>query len=129
MMKMIHGMHHHIQTVYGDSQQSASCHTWNTPIARIGQGNGAGPSIWAAVSSPMFKIMQQDSFYALLMGAISRHSCQVAGFAFVDDTDLCVTHPSNKANQVVEHMQQSISHWEGLLWAMGGALVPEKCFW
>jgi len=42
-----------------------------TPIAGIVQGNGAGPAIWAAVSSPMFKIMRQDGFYALKQGAIS----------------------------------------------------------
>jgi len=32
----------------------------------IGQGNGTSPSIWAAVSSPMFDIMCQDGFYTLM---------------------------------------------------------------
>jgi len=44
---------------------------WEAPIAGIGQGNGAGPAIWAVVSSPMFEIMQQEGFYALIQGAIS----------------------------------------------------------
>jgi len=57
--------------MYGNSSQSASQHTWATPIVGIGQGNGAGPAIWAAVSSPMFEIMQQEGFYALMQGAIS----------------------------------------------------------
>jgi len=26
-------------------------------------------------------------------------------------------------------MQSSVDHWEGLLWAMGSTLVPNKCFW
>jgi len=26
-------------------------------------------------------------------------------------------------------MQNSITNWEGVLCTMGGALVPEKCFW
>jgi len=43
--------------VYGNSSQSASQTTWAMPIAGIGQGNGNGPSIWAAVSLPMFDIM------------------------------------------------------------------------
>ncbi len=51
------------------------------------------------------------------------------GFAFVDDTNLCVTHPSNCIKQVAQHMQGSVSTWEGLLRATGGALVPDKCFW
>ncbi len=129
MTTTIHGMNHHIRTIYSNSQQSANRNLWAAPIAGIGQGNGAGPSIWAAVSSPMFEIMRQEGFYALLQGAISLQSCTIAGFAFVDDTDLCVTHPTDKANQVAAHMQKAVTLWEGLLRATGGALVPEKCFW
>jgi len=122
-------MHHHICTAYGDSHQAAGWHTWNTLIAGIGQSNGAGSPIWEAVSSPMFEIMCQDCFYALLMGAISHQQCQISGFAFIDNTDLCMTHPSNSVDLVVHQMQLSVNHWEGLLWAMGGVLVLEKCFW
>jgi len=77
----------------------------------------------------MFEIMRQDRFYALLLGAISQQSRKIAGFAFVDDTDLCVTHPSNQPEQVLNQMQQAVTNWEGLLRVTGGALVPEKCFW
>jgi len=117
------------QDHYGDSHQSTSCNTWDTLIAGIGQGNGAGPPIWAVVSSSMFDIMRQDGFYALLVGAISQHQHWIVGFAFVDDTNLCITHHSDDAEQVLQHMQQLVTHWEGLLWAMGRALVLEKCFW
>jgi len=105
MIKTIHGMNHHIRMAFGDSQQSASRSTWATPIAGIGQGNGAGPPIWAAVSSPMFEIMCQDGFYALLVGAMSHAHWIISGFAFVDDTDLCITHPSDQVQMVVDHMQ------------------------
>jgi len=102
---------------------------WATPIAGIGQGNGAAPAIWAAVSSPMFTIMHQEGFYAFLQGAISLQQRRITGFTFVDDTDLCVTHPLDNAEQVALHMQQVVSNWEGRLRATGGALVPDKCFW
>jgi len=92
MLSTIHGMHHHIHTAFGDSTPAAGRTTWNTPIAGIGQGNRAGPSIWAAVSLPMFDIMRQDRFYALLMGAISQIQWKITGFAFVDDTNLCHPH-------------------------------------
>jgi len=59
-------------------------------MAGIVQRNGAGPHIWAAVSSPIFDIMQSDGFYAHLMLAISAKEKKLVGFAFVDDTDLCV---------------------------------------
>jgi len=129
MLTTIHGMNHHIRTAFGDSTQAAGRSTWNTPIAGIGQGNGASPSIWAAISSPMFGNMRQDGFYALLMGAISKLQRKFSGFAFVDDTDLCITHMSDDSKQVVQQMQKAVTQWDGLLWASGSALVPEKCFW
>jgi len=98
-------MQHHIHTAYGDSKQAASRKNWNKPITGIGLGNGMGPPIWAAVSSPMFDIMQQDGFYALLTGAISCQQRKILGFTFVNDTDLCVTHTSDSAQNVVQQMQ------------------------
>jgi len=71
MITMIHKMDHHIHTTFGDSKISASRATWQALIAGIGQGNGAGPQIWAAVSSPILDIMQRDGFYAHLIMAIS----------------------------------------------------------
>jgi len=53
----------------------------------------------------------------------------MAGFAFVDNMDLIVNDPTNKANKVHGKMQQSLSLWYGLLQATGGDLVPDKCFW
>jgi len=122
-------MNHHIHMAYGDSQQSANGNSWGKPIAGIGQGNSASPPIWAAVSSPMFNVMRQDGFYTLLIGAISHQQRKVVDFAFVDDTNLCVTHQSNQVEQVVSQKQKAVTYWEGLLQAMGGVLVLEKCFW
>jgi len=54
---------------------------------------------------------------------------EVLQVCFIDDTDLCITHNSDSTQQVIRQMQQAVTHWEGLLRAMGGMLVPEKCFW
>jgi len=124
-VKMIHSMNHHICMAFGNSQQAAwplATHnkaagrqTWKTPIAGIGQRNGAGLPIWAAVSSPMFDRMHQEGFYALLMGTILCQHHKISGFAFIDNTDLCVTHKSNTVEKAIQHMQWSVNHWEGLL--------------
>jgi len=53
----------------------------------------------------------------------------MAGFAFVDDTDLIVTDETNEEIQVARKMQESLNLWHRLLQATGGNLVPEKCFW
>jgi len=129
MITTIHDMQHHIRTTFGDSAQAATRQSWQAPIAGIGQGNGAGPQIWAAVSSPMIEIMRSDGFYAQVVSAISLISRQIVGFAFVDDTDLCVFGQHVHSQNVATEMQRSVNHWEGLLRATGGALVPTKCFW
>ncbi len=72
MITTIHEMNHHVHTTYGDSNTSASRSSWQAPIDGIGQGNGAGPHIWATVSSPMFDIMRLDGFYAHVVTSISR---------------------------------------------------------
>jgi len=122
-------MEHHSWTTYSDSVTSSSRKSWQALIAGIGQGNGARPHIWAAVSSPMLNVMCTDGFYAHMITSISCMSTKLIGFAFVDDTDLCVHGPHIMSQNVTIKMQHSVDHWEGLMRATGGALVPTKCFW
>jgi len=129
MIMTLHDMEHHIQTIFGDSKAVASRATWQLPIAGIGQGNGAGPHICMVVSSPLLDIMRKDGFYAHMIGAILHLEKKLVGFAFVDDTDLCVYGQHITSNNVRQSMQQSVDNWAGLLQATGGALVPNKCFW
>jgi len=53
----------------------------------------------------------------------------MAGFTFVNDTDLIVMDDTNEETKVTLKMQNSLQLWHGLLQATGGDLVPEKCFW
>jgi len=129
MVSTIHGMQHHVCSTYGDSTISQGRKQWDSPIAGIGQGNGASPHIWVAVSSPLFQILAQEGFLATVICAISKLKYTTVGFGFVDNVDLCITIPNGSSEQVVQQMQKSINTWAGLLRATGGALVPDKCFW
>jgi len=44
---------------------------WLDPVTRIGQGNRAGPQIWAVVSTPLFKILHQEGFVTMVIYALS----------------------------------------------------------
>jgi len=125
MLETICGMRHHTRMVHGDSQCFASQSTWAQLVTSIGQGNGAGPAIWGSL---LFDIMKADDFLALVICAMTNLETSTRGFAFVDDTDLCVS-GMVMAEQTVTHMQQLVTNWEGFLHTTGGALVPEKCFW
>jgi hypothetical protein len=48
---------HQVRTGYGDSSTSYGGPNWTTPMHGIGQGNGAGPAIWAVLSSPLLNIL------------------------------------------------------------------------
>jgi len=129
MVSTIHAMQHHVQSLYGNSTQSQGCQQWDAPITGIGQGNGAGPQIWAAVSSPLFQILTQDGFIVQIVCAISGHKVEIAGFGFIDNMDLCIVGSQQQGNTVVPLMQELLKTWAGLLRVTGGALVLDKCFW
>jgi len=71
MTSTLQAMTHHVQTASGDSATGASCKHWNKPVAGIGQGNGMGPQIWAAVCTPLFKLLCTDGF-------VSKNSCAIS---------------------------------------------------
>jgi len=129
MVSTLAQLQHHVRSAYGNSTNAQGQTTWPEPVTGIGQGNGAGPQIWAAVSTPLFAILRQEGFVATVICAISLQCRESSGFAFVDDTDLIVTDPSNNEQKLAEKMQNSLTLWHGLLKATGGDLVPEKCFW
>ncbi len=72
--------------------------------------------------------MQEDGFLATVICAMTNQECSFSGFAFVNNTDLCVSGQIN-ATQTARCMQNSITNWAELLHTTGGALVLEKCFW
>ena len=73
MVGTLHGMKHHVWSTYGDLQVAQGCKEWGKLIAGIGQGNGVGPQIWAAVSTPLFQILAEEGFLAKVICTISRH--------------------------------------------------------
>jgi len=77
----------------------------------------------------MFQIMLSDGFYMNIVAAISRRAKTLVGFAFVDNTDLCIHGPHITSNNVQLAMKNSVDHWEGLLHATSSTLIPSKCFW
>ena len=129
-LKPIQQLRHYIRSVYGDSTRSFSAMSGDLPAHGIGQGNGAGPAIWAVVSTPIFNSMRQRG-YGIYVRSPSGADFFFVGYAFVDDTDLVVNDPSPQATAatVISRLQTSINFWEASLRASGGALVPSKCHW
>ena len=131
MFECIQKMDHYIRTTYGDSDISYSSKFSSIPFQGVLQGNGAAPSIWVAVSTPLLNMMRSANHGMNIISAITKQQYNVVAFAFVDDTDLVQGNLENcniTADEVMDEMQEAILRWEGGLKATGGALVPAKSF-
>jgi hypothetical protein len=96
----------------------------------IGQGNGAGPAIWAVLSTPLLNLLRSEGFGCEFLSPISRETISFVGYAFVDDTDVIVSNSRmNSFQDTLSTLQMAVDTWEGGLKATCGALVPEKTFW
>jgi len=102
MIHTLAHLNHHISTTFGDSEIAQGYNTWKESIASIGQGNGARPQIWVAVSTPLFNIMCHIGFVAKFICTLLHQHKVLAGLAFVNDTDLIVNNRNNKPANVIE---------------------------
>lgn len=129
MLKAIQQLRHHIRTAYGDSDTFQEPKGTSDIVHGIGQGNGAGPAIWLAISTVLFDTLRNEGYGADICQAIDGDVKRAVGFAIVDDTDLIQDSPNDDILSVKTKMQEALDLWEGALRASGGALVPSKSFW
>jgi hypothetical protein len=52
---------HQVRTGYGDSKVSYGGTNWVIPLHGVGKGNGAGPAIWAVVSTPILYLLNSKN--------------------------------------------------------------------
>ena len=83
MFSTIQELTHTVRSVHGDSTRSYSGKLWGVPIHGTGQGNGASPSIWAVVSTPILNMLRKEGYGAIFELPITHEQCWVVGFAFV----------------------------------------------
>ena len=101
MFSTLQNLEHTIRTAYGDSNQSYGGNVWVVPLpgmamgnknegpqSGIGQGNGAGPTGWAVISTPMLDIMWKQGHCTMFKAFISDSKIKFVGFAFVNNKDL-----------------------------------------
>jgi len=90
MFTTIQNLEHRIRSVNGDSTLGFSGRLWAVPIGGVGQGNGAGPQIWALVSTPVLHMLRSEGLGAFFEASVSGDRLFFVGYSFVDDTDLVV---------------------------------------
>jgi hypothetical protein len=133
MFLTIQKLEHYIRTIFGDSETyfggDKDVDLYAVPMSTTGQGNGAGPQIWALVSTPILNMLRAEDLGMAFRCTLSGEKVGFVGYSFVDDTDLGICGDHANYLEVVEDMQRSMNYWEGGLRATGGAIAPEKTFW
>ena len=132
MLKTIRKLKHAVRTVYGDSDQTFGGEDWRylDPLHGIGQGNGAGPAIWAVVSSVLFDYVREKGYGAKICSPLSQLALHIAGMGFVDDTDIVqLGFASDDYWAVANKLQEALTLWENGAVTSGGLLVPKKSWY
>jgi hypothetical protein len=78
----------------------------------LGQGNGAAPTGWAAVSHPIINMMCRAGYGATFLSALTGAVVSFVCYAFVDDTVLVHTRPGLAADgcELIPDMQGAVDH-------------------
>ncbi len=129
MFKVLQEATYKICTAYGDSTKTCSSPRL-IPFQGCGQGNGAGPASWVAISVVIIQMLYRAGFGLSINSAILGTLMAIACFGFVDDTD--VIHSSDDVNTpgktIAAEMQDVVDMWEGGIRATGGGLEPSKSY-
>ena len=121
---------HRVRTGFGDSE-AAFFPPSDKSFQGCGQGNGAGPTIWVAISSILIDTIKAKGFGCEFLSALDKCLEAAECFCFMDDTDLvqAALDPQSTALAILSKVQQALSLWSGSVRATGGAINPEKSFW
>ena len=127
MLRPIRKLQHTIRTAYGDSRQTYGGDSWERDPSGICQGNGAGPAIWALVSSPLLQMLREAGYGAKIHSAIGSTFLHLSGFAFVDDADTVQTGQLGETTeQIMQKAQAQLTLWEEGIRATGGGIEGTK---
>ena len=98
---------------YGVSKQTYGTNM-AIPYQGVGQGNGAGPAIWAVISTVIIAIMMATAGHGFhLLSAITKTLITMICYAFVDDTDVIQSacDVNQKGEAVVPLMQSAVHRY------------------
>ena len=127
MLEPIRRLTHKIRTAYGDSEIEYGGDNWKRDPSGICQGNGAGPAIWALVSSPLLSMLRDAGFGAKLHSAIGDTFLHLSGFAFVDDADtIQAGELGEDTPSILQKAQQQLNLWESGIRSTGGGIDGDK---
>ena len=129
LFEVLQKARHEIKTSYGVSAPVYG--DKETAISGIGQGNGLGPTLWALISSIIFKMCKARGHKMNMTTAISKQEISFIGFAFVDDADLVAgaEDVNTPRATMIARFQAMTTCWNGRIPDSSGLIALEKTRW
>ena len=104
--------------------------TLSSLILGVLQDSRVAPCIWLSISCILLHALSTHTTGFLAMCPCYSKTSKHPGEAFLDDTDLWLTSTSSSSNgTLISSMQMVAQLWEHLLYASGGFLAIQKCFY
>ena len=119
-----------IRTTFGDSNivyGGEDIGNWENEPQGVLQGNTAGPDIWSALSSVMFKVLHSRSFAENIVSSITKQVFTLVGFSYVGYCDLIQS--GTQPIEVLASIQSLINSWGSIMEVTGGAISTGKSWW
>ena len=129
IFRTLQALQHHVRTAFGE--RSSGYSALQIPLHGVGQGNGAGPAIWLAITTPLITMLRQAGFGLQLTTPITNERSNLSCFVYVDDAD-SIHSPDGQnqnTNNITEDMQRMLDTWAGALHATGGMIEATKSYW
>ena len=129
MFRTIQRLIHRIHTAFGLSECTFGglSSKYKKPLQGMGQGNGAGPSIWSILSSTVFNQLRNRGFSTSFCYSLSMGLYQLCGFSYMDDCDLIAD--GEDVKEVHSKLGSMLNMWDELMEVNGEAIAPDKCWW
>jgi hypothetical protein len=119
---------YYLKTQQGISTSSYSNETG--PVYGNGQGAGDSPSQWSQESAMLFQIYQELATGATMSNRNGTPIVDIHMTAFADDTNLLGNNDGqrkHRADDMIEELKLSFTHWNRLLHATGHSMELSKC--
>jgi hypothetical protein len=122
-------LNHHVRTAFGERARGYGA--LHIPLHGVGQGNGAGPAIWLAITIPLISMLRKAGFGLHVVTPISKEETSLACFVYVDDVDSIHSpiQPGITASEIAADMQCMLDTWSAGLHATGGMIEWKKSYW
>ena len=128
LLNTMQTMQYVLKTGFGESTETYGG-TADAPNSGLGQGSGASPPGFLALSSLIVNAYRRLGHGARVLSSYTRRLFHLTAVIYVDDTNLLhwPSSPYTEPEELVETVQSSTNDYSQLAIASGGILKQQKC--